>query len=52
MKITGINVKTVKVPLKEPFHISLGTITHAISAVVRWKRMKDSAVMEKVLQVY
>ncbi len=35
MKITGINVKTVKVPLKEPFHISLGTITHAISAVVK-----------------
>lgn len=35
MKITGIDVKTIKVPLKEPFHISLGIITHAISAVVK-----------------
>lgn len=35
MKITSIDVKTVQVPLIEPFHISLGTITHAISAVVK-----------------
>lgn len=35
MKITNIDVKTVQVPLIEPFHISLGTITHAISAVVK-----------------
>ncbi len=35
MKITSIDVKTVEVPLVEPFHISLGIITHAISAVVK-----------------
>jgi len=35
MKIKGIKVKKMKVHLKEPFHISLGTITHAISAVVK-----------------
>lgn len=35
MKITGIDVKTVKVPLIEPFQISLGIITHAISAIVK-----------------
>ncbi len=35
MKITGIHVDRVKVPLAEPFTISLGTITHAESAVVR-----------------
>lgn len=35
MKITGIDVKTVRVPLIEPFHISLGTITHAVSAVIK-----------------
>ena len=34
MKITDIKVKTVEVPLTEPFHISLGVITHAKSAVV------------------
>ncbi|RFZ76370.1 dipeptide epimerase [Lacrimispora amygdalina] len=35
MKITNIDIKTVEVPLIEPFHISLGTITHAISAIVK-----------------
>lgn len=35
MKITNIDVKTVKVPLIEPFHISLGIITHAVSAIVK-----------------
>lgn len=35
MKLTNITVTRVKVPLTEPFRISLGTITHAESAVVR-----------------
>ncbi|RGZ01518.1 dipeptide epimerase [Clostridium sp. AM58-1XD] len=35
MKITNVEVKKVKVPLIEPFRISLGVITHAISAVVK-----------------
>lgn len=35
MKITGIHIDRVKVPLVEPFRISLGVITHAESAVVR-----------------
>lgn len=35
MKLTGIHIDRVKVPLLEPFRISLGTITHAESAVVR-----------------
>ena len=34
MKITGIKVKQVEVPLIEPFRISLGVITHSRSAVV------------------
>ena len=34
MKITGINVRQVEVPLKEPFRISLGVITHSRSAIV------------------
>lgn len=34
MKITDIKIQTVEVPLIEPFHISLGVITHAKSAVV------------------
>ena len=34
MKITDVRVKKVRVPLAEPFHISLGVITHAVSAVV------------------
>jgi L-Ala-D/L-Glu epimerase len=34
MKITDIKVQTVEVPLVEPFHISLGVITHAKSAIV------------------
>ena len=29
MKITKINTKRVKIPLVEPFHISLGVINHA-----------------------
>lgn len=35
MKITKIDVQTMRVPLIEPFRISLGVITHAVSAVVR-----------------
>ena len=35
MKITNIKVDTVEVPLVEPFTISLGTITHAKSAIVK-----------------
>lgn len=35
MKITNIHIDRVKVPLTEPFRISLGVITHAESAVVR-----------------
>ena len=34
MKITGIKVRQVEVPLKEPFRISLGVITHSRSAIV------------------
>ena len=34
MKITGIKVKQVEVPLIEPFRISLGVITHSRSAIV------------------
>lgn len=34
MKITGINVRQVEVPLIEPFRISLGVITHSKSAIV------------------
>ena len=34
MKITDIKVQAVEVPLKEPFRISLGVITHAKSAIV------------------
>ncbi len=34
MKITNIKIDRVKVPLTEPFRISLGVITHAESAVV------------------
>ena len=34
MKITDIKVQTVEVPLREPFRISLGIITHAKSAIV------------------
>jgi L-alanine-DL-glutamate epimerase-like enolase superfamily enzyme len=34
MKITKITVKPVSVELKEPFRISLGLITHSVSAVV------------------
>jgi len=34
MKITDIKVQTMEVPLKEPFHISLGAITHTKSAIV------------------
>ena len=35
MKITSIDVETIKVPLKEPFTIALGTIYDAASAVVK-----------------
>ena len=35
MKIIDVEVKKVDVPLIEPFRISLGTITHAKSAVVK-----------------
>lgn len=35
MKITNIDIKTIEVPLVEPFRISLGVITHAISAVIK-----------------
>ena len=34
MKITGIKVRQVEVPLIEPFRISLGVITHSRSAIV------------------
>ena len=34
MKITKINTKRVKIPLVEPFHISLGVITHAEQILV------------------
>jgi L-alanine-DL-glutamate epimerase-like enolase superfamily enzyme len=34
MRITKITVKPVSVELKEPFRISLGLITHSVSAVV------------------
>ena len=34
MKITGIKVRQVEVPLIEPIRISLGLITHSRSAVV------------------
>ena len=34
MKITGIKVRQVEVPLIEPFRISLGIITHSRSAIV------------------
>ena len=34
MKITGIKVHETNIPLKEPFRISLGVITHSRSAVV------------------
>jgi L-alanine-DL-glutamate epimerase-like enolase superfamily enzyme len=33
MKITKITVKPVSAELKEPFRISLGLITHSVSAV-------------------
>ena len=34
MKITGIKVRQVEVPLVEPFRISLGVITHSRSVIV------------------
>lgn len=34
MKITDLKIQTVEIPLLEPFHIALGVITHARSAVV------------------
>ena len=34
MKITGIKVRQVEVPLIEPFRISLGVITRSRSAIV------------------
>lgn len=34
MKITKININKTRTPLKEPFRISLGLITHSVSAVV------------------
>lgn len=47
MKITGIKVRQVEVPLVEPFRISLGVITHSRSVIVQWKRMKVWLVTEK-----
>lgn len=35
MKITSIKVRTMEVPLKEVFQISLGSVTNAISCVVK-----------------
>ena len=41
MKITDIKVQAVEVPLKEPFRISLGVITHAKSAIVTVETDED-----------